>query len=406
MIQQHWNAPNSKQSVIQTPKSNSPRDFRQEVISPVSAHPGMRSSISPQVPLTSMYSNVQSHEAFQTLVNAAAAQPSLALPMDRRSVSSSGSRSDTSIRSNIKEKSSVEGLEKSLMEMHSRPRGYQEMDSNKIDDKMRPISHESNRSVVPMSEEYAFLLERKRLEQFADSDRQRYSDRPNPLSQPSLRFSREPFSKEQFERELRQPIDPIRHINDHNFKIKAEDLDASDSRHGISVVRSQVSELDNEASKLFSQSFQKDNPKTTSSRGQFTAANLIDAIITHQINSTTESPNGKTNTNPTNTTAPIVSEASQTGVNSIFSKYRTPDKLMPNQYPNREEIVTIADSPDPEKSYPVNEKLVPVQNLTNPSEHSSKNITYGEHISTLISKSYTNENRTPPQRSHSVRFKK
>ncbi|XP_064459282.1 nuclear receptor corepressor 1-like isoform X2 [Ornithodoros turicata] len=161
-------------SVIQAPKTSSPRE--QEVPSP-----GKRG----QSPRTQPYPVVSptSHDPFTTLVNAAAAQPSLAVP---------------------KEDKKVEGLEKSLLEMHQRPpRNYHDM----------------------------------------------------PPPQQELQRPR-PFSREQFEREMR----------------------------GKDSYRPQQTDMDNEASRIFSQSFQKDSPKPQG----ITAANLIDAIITHQINQSTE----------------------------------------------------------------------------------------------------------------------
>ncbi|CAG2100531.1 unnamed protein product [Medioppia subpectinata] len=401
---QHWNASNTKQSVIQTPKSSSPRDYRTEVISPV-ANPAMRTSVSPQVPMTSSLFSHQHVDAFTTLVNAAAAQQSLAVPsMERRP--GSVSRTDQLIRSSIKP--SAEGLEKSLIEnFHGRPpRNYLENDLNKSDDKMRQLSHENDYKMFPGNRppinDYMYLDQRRRYElDLADMERHGYNrsmaEHPgHSVSQPSLRFSREPFTKEQFEKEfVQQTSEPNR---DPGIRLKTEDLEPTpEMRHSLPVVRPPMTELDNEASKLFSQSFQKDNQKANSSRGQFTAANLIDAIITHQINSSTEGANAKNNGNVVNNTP--VSEAPPTGiVDSLFARYRNSEKHISSQYPNREEVVTIADSPSPDKGHHLNEKLMPGMNAMNagvtPSDYSSKGITLGEHIDTLISKNYTNDGRT------------
>ena len=63
-----------------------------------------------------------SHDAFTTLVNAAAAQQSLAVPSSERRVGIQSGRGDS--RESSREKANVEGLEKSLMDMHHRPRNY------------------------------------------------------------------------------------------------------------------------------------------------------------------------------------------------------------------------------------------------------------------------------------------
>jgi hypothetical protein len=376
------------------------------------------SSHSPQVPITStLYT--PSHDAFTTLVNTAAAQQSLAVPnIDRRSGQQSVPRTDiSSIRSHPKDKPSVEGLEKSLMEMHGRPRNYGENDMNidmrnKSDEKMRitrdspegePKSYAVNRPLVASGpEDFGFILEQRRrleLEQYAEMDRQRYSSsvnehqNPTAISQPSLRFPREPFTREQFERELRQQS-PIRRGSDHNIKMKTEDISelTPEMRNNMSIARPQVSELDNEASKLFSQSFQKDNPKTSSSRGQFTAANLIDAIITHQINSSTDSPNGKNIPASANPSSAVNNTSPPTNVESLFVRYKNPEKPVQTQY--REEVVTIPDSPDPEKSYSSIERQQQISNT--PTNDFSKNITLDEHIATIISKNYSSDSRTHP----------
>jgi hypothetical protein len=62
----------------------------------------------------------------------------------------------------------------------------------------------------------------------------------------------------------------------------------------MTLSRQQKAELDNEASRIFSQSFQKDpSPSQGTSSQRFTTGNLIDAIITHQINQTSDGKNDR-----------------------------------------------------------------------------------------------------------------
>lgn len=101
------------------------------------------------------------------------------------------------------------------------------------------------------------------------------ANHPNSHS-PSLKFAREPFSSEVFERTLRQA--------DQHREQEAADLKVRPN--SINPMKPSAEQMD-EASKIFSQSFQKDShhqEQRSNSGGHLTAANLIDAIITRQIN--------------------------------------------------------------------------------------------------------------------------
>ena len=142
----------------------------------------------PQLPKTSMASMMpslyQAHDAFQTLVNAAASQQSLAIPPEK-------SKDDLKIRA---------------------------------DDKSGFFNHSA------------------------------------------LKFSRNPFTKEQFEKEIKS-----------QELIKKQQQKLADE----SAAKGRKTPHDLEASKIFSDSFQKDPPHSSN---MMSTSGLIDAIIAHQIN--------------------------------------------------------------------------------------------------------------------------
>ncbi|XP_028967803.1 nuclear receptor corepressor 1 [Galendromus occidentalis] len=148
------------------------------------------------------------HVPFQALVNAAVAQPSLIIPPKEQEKASS--------------KRSVEGLEKSLLEMHGHIG--------------RTAAHSLHQQQQQQQQHFQQLQQQQQhLQQHLQQQQQQQQQA-------------EPFSKEQFEKEMRS--------------------------------QAHKAEMENEASRIFSASFAKDPPKSSG----LTAANFIDAIITHQIN--------------------------------------------------------------------------------------------------------------------------
>ncbi|XP_049519814.1 uncharacterized protein LOC119446052 isoform X4 [Dermacentor silvarum] len=312
-------------SVIQAPKAGSPRADLES--------PGGRRVQSPRgggQPYAVV--SPSSHDPFTTLVNAAAAQPSLAVPKEDQKP---------------RERPAVEGLEKSLLEMHQRPRQFVGGDMPPPPD----FRGEAERAAMrAAAEEQRFLDSRRGAE-------------PADIRQP-LRLPRDAFTREQFEREMRQQVS-----KDHQAK--------------PFLSRTQQAELDNEASRIFSQSFQKDSPKPPPQG--ITAANLIDAIITHQINQSTEPKQ-----NPG-------------AMDTILSRYGEPKNAsLPPRLkglPTRDEVVTIEDGP-PERGPP---RMEP-----------EKVITLNQHIAAIISKNICNPSdgggggplygRMPVEMSHSERM--
>ncbi|KAL1467025.1 hypothetical protein MTO96_005888 [Rhipicephalus appendiculatus] len=267
-------------SVIQAPKAGSPRA---ELESPSGRRvQSPRGGGQPYAVVSP-----SSHDPFTTLVNAAAAQPSLAVPKEDQKP---------------RERPAVEGLEKSLLEMHQRPRQFMGGD-------------------MPPPSDFRGEAERAAM--------------------PAATPTGDAFTREQFEREMRQQTP-----KEHQPKSY--------------LSRTQQAELDNEASRIFSQSFQKDSPKPQPQG--ITAANLIDAIITHQINQSTEPKQ-----NPAG------------AMDTILSRYGEPKgaSLPPRlkALPARDEVVTIDDGP-PERGPP---RMEP-----------EKVITLNQHIAAIISKNICN----------------
>lgn len=88
------------------------------------------------------------------------------------------------------------------------------------------------------------------------------------------------FSQEKFEKEFRHQDQLTKKSSPKPTPVI--NLEQSDSKQSNKKVKSEI--LDNEASKIFSDSFQKDKNSTNLTTTGMTASSLIDAIITYQIN--------------------------------------------------------------------------------------------------------------------------
>ena len=128
-------------------------------------------------------------------------------------------------------------------------------------------------------------------------------DKNNFFNQSALKFSRNPFTKEQFDKEMK---------NQELIKLQKQQQQLIDEQQAaFKNERNKLTKYDLDpgefhASRIFSDSFQKDT-STTSSQ-MLTAASLIDAIICHQINQPDLSKSSQkdkfsTNPIPTYTTA-------------------------------------------------------------------------------------------------------
>lgn len=213
-------------------------------------------------------------DAFTTLVNAAVQQPSLSVPP---ATTASGS-----LRIKDSKSLSMEGFEKCLMESMQKPKMSYMSESEVTDLSNRDKGRDSRRNVsksgerpssVENSEMKHFLsphdqfMKNKKIEQ-QSSDNSRFrsvealaNSSASAALNPGLRFVREPFSSEHFERELKSKQES-----------KSEDK---------SKVKSSA-DMQDEASKLFSQSFKKDSQHSQNS--MLSAASLINQIIIKQIN--------------------------------------------------------------------------------------------------------------------------
>ncbi|KFM81561.1 Nuclear receptor corepressor 1, partial [Stegodyphus mimosarum] len=382
-----------KPSVIQAPQSASPRitDMRSETVSPASVR---KSTPSPRHPQPLMYPAVppSGHDAFNTLVNAAVAQKSLVVPKDGKGSPTANMHTRHEVKS-PRDRPVVEGLEKTLIDMHQRPRSYAETGHNLV-------SHERRSSESSPSEQQPQML----------SDNHRYSgsvhgtydlsrehhrltekqqilinDQPSSLR---LGNMREPFSREQFERQMRQTSMSVPRDRAYSKKDDERNRSAvSENQAQNYAPLSQQSDLDNEASKIFSQSFQKDAPRSNSSPRGLTAANLIDAIITRQINQNVEP-----------------SAVSKSSGMDLFNQYhagyeenKVPSKSSSTKA-SRTEVVTIDDEPENDKtpsSWPersnTHGRSPPVQGSMPgiPVAYSGEKVyTLSEHIAAIISKDY------------------
>ncbi|XP_015919467.1 nuclear receptor corepressor 2 isoform X2 [Parasteatoda tepidariorum] len=369
----------AKPSVIQAPQSASPRTFemRSETVSPASAR---KSTPSPRHPQPLVYSAVPSgHDAFNTLVNAAVAQPSLAVPKDGKGSPTTSAHNRQDVKSPRDRPPVVEGLEKTLIDMHQRPRSYTESGHNLV-------AHERGRTSEQSSVEQQ-SQSMSNSHRYSGSIHNSYDMRdPRNLDKAMLvteQFRlgnmREPFSREQFERQMRQPNMPA--SRDRISSKKDDERNRSAVIENQNYSNSQQSDLDNEASKIFSQSFQKDPP--SSSHGVLTASSLIDAIITRQINSNEP---------------PIVTKYSSI---DLFNQYNSYDDKPNVKSGNnkRAEVVTIDDEPENEKlssqyidKHNSRGRSPPVStsNAMGPIYSGEKAFTLNDHIAAIISKDYNN----------------
>ncbi|KAG8200653.1 hypothetical protein JTE90_022274 [Oedothorax gibbosus] len=375
-----------KPSVIQAPQSASPRtsEMRTETVSPAG---NRKSTPSPRHPQPIIYPSVppSGHDAFNTLVNAAVAQPSLVVPKDGKGSPNTNVHSRQDVRS-PRDRPVVEGLEKSLIDMHQRPRSY-------TDSVHSLAAHERGRNSEPspseqqqMNDRYSSSYDLSRDHRMVDKQQMLGNNQPSTLR---LGNMRETFSKEQFERQLRQNSASV--PRDRAYLKKEDERcrpGSSESHPSYPNPSPQPTDLDNEASKIFSQSFQKDAPRSNSSPRGFTAANLIDAIITRQINQNQEAPN-----------------VSKSSGMDIFNQYhgnyegnKTPPKTSYSKVNNRTEVVTIDDEPENEKAASWTERGNPHGRSTPVTSNSSmtapypgdKVYTLSEHIAAIISKDYNN----------------
>ncbi|GIY37536.1 nuclear receptor corepressor 1 [Caerostris extrusa] len=378
----------AKPSVIQAPQSASARtpDMRTETISPANVR---KSTPSPRHPQPILYPSVPNsgHESgnLHTLANAASIQLSLTVPKDGKGSPTSNVHSRQDAKS-PRDRPVVEGLEKTLIDMHQRPRSYAE--SGNSHERVR-----NNNSTPPeqlndghryqgfMHNSYDLSREQRMAEK-----QMLINDQPSTLR---LGNMREPFSREQFERQMRQTN--VSASRDRVYGKKEEERCRSGSSESQTPnypsPSPQQSDLENEAnlaSKIFSQSFQKDVPKSNSSPRGFTAANLIDAIITRQIN------------HPDNPAVAL--QNTKTSGMDIFGQYhsgyegsKTPPKSNIKLCP-KTEVVTIDDEPENEKTWPeksnTHGRSPPVSSNNSTSNPSDKVYTLSEHIAAIISKDY------------------
>lgn len=410
-----------KPSVIQSPQSASPRaaDLRSETVSPATVR---KSTPSPRHPQPGLYSAVppSGHDAFNTLVNAAVAQPSLVVPKDGKGSPISAAPHIRQDAKSPRERPVVEGLEKTLIDMHQRPRPYTDPNhrthpshlerGRSSSDHIAPDHPQQLMGVTPDGHRYLGSIHHSNYEHSRESHRPPEKQQlivEHPPSSLRLPNMREPFSREQFERQMNQPNISAPRERERGFKKEESGKTVpSESQVQSFAGHSQQAELDNEASKIFSQSFQKDAPRSTASPRGLTAANLIAAIVTHQINQNTEAP-------------AVPKNSSMDLFNQYHHGYEDPkvQQRSNNCKPGtRAEVVTIDDEPENEKTVtnwndrpsshgrsppvppggpPVVPSGVPMQGL----HPGDKVYTLGEHIAAIISRDYNNPvdmNQTQP----------
>ncbi|XP_076364606.1 uncharacterized protein LOC143253915 isoform X2 [Tachypleus tridentatus] len=244
------------------------------------------SSHTSELPHNGPYSMLPpSHEAFNTLVDAAAAQPSLTVSRNERRTplaSPKVNRSESMM-------SPHENFNSSSMEMQQRPRSHPDtLISGQASAEPHRMEYICGGTNVDLRQEaYGYFRDPKqKVKQSSESVR--YQQKQPPPS--SLHLVREPFTQEKFEQEMRQQTlinhnpegakgrqHPALIKKEAGFRFHPQQFDDSN-------MTQKQPDLNMEAAMMLSQSFQKEKPKTTATNRGVTAGNLIDAIITHQIN--------------------------------------------------------------------------------------------------------------------------
>ncbi|KAI1292019.1 Nuclear receptor corepressor 1 [Halotydeus destructor] len=390
---QQW----GKQSVIQAPKPISPRnDHHADRQSP--AQHGSKTYTPPYYP--------QTHDAFQTLVNAAAAQHSIAVPQkegDRRNMPPLRGQHEQSSRMPVKDMRQSEMFDRSYAEAQQRQRQLAENAQRmEVRDSRIMMHHEDRRFMESEREREREMREqfereqrvrqmfstgipseelRKRVEQSnerrIDINERQAQEYQHFVGQRAM--PRGDPMKEQFER---QQNELQRRTSDLTRKTLEEARDAQLQEHFSRMSRQQLA--DNEASRIFSQSFQKDIPVSrpaVTNRSGFTAASLIDAIITRQINQSDE-------------VAPPPPNRQQATVQGVRSVVHEPVAREKQSSERKENSYVVADYRHVKEAHAPREHGNTVDDRQE--AMNAQNLTLGEHIATIISKNYSEEDKSEP----------
>lgn len=291
-------------SVIQmsSKSMSSPREHHQrsEVPSPQSMQ---RKVLGP----SQIFNPSPSLDNFQTLVNAAAAQQTLPVPgqdqkhlqmHDRRIIPNPYASKEMDSRSPRPPERQVDVRDD--RRPSSRPEGgWSDMDPNKpARDRIRQIF-----MTVPNPEEQRQRQIEIERQISRATGLPHHPGIPGMSPEAALAYTQHRIREEQFQRE--------QNVRDHQHLLHLHESGQlggprrepqrgsppDDGRYRpppMTLSRQQKAELDNEASRIFSQSFQKDPlPAQGTPSQRFTTGNLIDAIITHQINQTSDGKNDR-----------------------------------------------------------------------------------------------------------------
>ncbi|XP_076345659.1 uncharacterized protein LOC143244584 isoform X3 [Tachypleus tridentatus] len=317
-----------------------------------------------------------SHVAFNTLVDAAAAQPSLTILRNERRTHLTNSKV---VQLDILQ-SDHEDITSSSTKFQQCSRSYTEsipyihIQSSGEPNRLEQISGKTNTDIKPCFRQrgYGCMIDlRHNTKQTSEVLRHQ---------QPSAALH--PFTQEKFEKEMRlqnlvscQNSEggqdkyhsvPMKKIN---FKLHPYHIDGSP--HTTCAPQNQP-DLNMEAAMILSQSFQKEKPKTTASTRGVTAGNLIDAIITHQINQPSEGT--LKNSEPES----VLFQGQESGKDGDLTRVSFLKK----------KIITIDDGPEQNMSSK-SEFCVSNHGSIRPNNMIEKNFTLGQHIEAIISKNYS-----------------